>query len=100
MAKIKPIVFDLLKSDPKYRDSDNVLIARIWNNHLGGSDNTKKMTAHHLLATLAIGMLPSPESIRRMRQKLQEQNPELRGKSYKHRKTVNEQQVRDYVREK
>ena len=66
------------------RNSDNRLIANIWNGDLFkmGKD-PKDMTANDFLFLYATGQLTNAETIRRVRQKLQEENPELRG-------TVNE----------
>jgi hypothetical protein len=44
------------------------------------------MSALDFLEMFATGKLTHSESIRRVRQKIQEDNPHLRGKSYKRRK--------------
>jgi hypothetical protein len=84
MTKIKDKVKYLLTAYPNLRDNDNRLIALIWH------DEFEKMnqpnSSFGFLKTFAAGKLTSPESIRRMRQKLQENHPELRGEVYLKRK--------------
>ena len=75
MIGIKPKVEFLLTEYPHTRDDDNKLIANIWHNEL--TEDIK--TVHDFLMAFSQGKFSSPESIRRMRQKLQEENEELRG---------------------
>ena len=85
-AKIKTVkqrVTILLQGHPRLRDSDNKLIANYWHNELGSHD----IGVNEFLRRFSLGKFTSPESIRRCRQKIQEQNPELRGSSYGRRKT-------------
>lgn len=84
MKLIKDTIIQLLKVDEMYRENDNKLIARIWYNQLLNS-GLKDASAVDLLSLLAEGKLTSPESIRRSRQKTQEELIELRGKNYKAR---------------
>lgn len=85
-VKLKPVrerVKNLLEKKPHLRDDDQKLIANIWY-----QDNENKIfagTADQLLRALADGKLTNFESIRRVRQKLQEQHPSLRGTKYKDR---------------
>jgi hypothetical protein len=85
IKNIKTKVKTLLINFPHLRDSDNRLIANIWHSQIG-KEKAKEYTAFDLLTSFSEGNLISPESIRRIRQKIQEQNPELRGESYKKRK--------------
>jgi hypothetical protein len=80
MKLIKDKVISLLTADAKYREDDNKLIARIWYQE---SLLLNCSTSVDLLTALAKGKLTSPESIRRSRQKVQEEIPRLRGKNYK-----------------
>jgi hypothetical protein len=80
MRLIKDKVISLLTADAKYREDDNKLIARIWYQE---SLLLNCSTSVDLLTALAKGKLTSPESIRRSRQKVQEEIPGLRGKNYK-----------------
>ena len=80
-AKVKQLLTDL----PHLRDDDNKLIANIWHKQIG-KEKIKDLTAFDFLVHISEGQLINPESIRRVRQKIQEQNVLLRGKSYKSRK--------------
>lgn len=80
MKGVKPRVELLLKENPHLRDDDNKLIANIWYNEV---PQIKNASALDFLNIFASGKLTSPESIRRMRQKLQESNEEYRGTNYK-----------------
>lgn len=82
MKGVKPRVKKLLKFQPHLRDDDNKLIANIW---YYDTNNVENMSAMEFLAVFSSGQLTSPESIRRMRQKLQEENIDLQGKNYKAR---------------
>ena len=73
----------LLINDKRYRDNDHLLIARLFWDEINHSET---MTAKEFLVLLRDRKLSNTESIRRTRQKLQEQNVELRGKSYRSRK--------------
>jgi hypothetical protein len=80
IKNVKEVVEHFLKNKPKTRDSDNLLITFIWAKELG--DDLDKMTAIDFLNKFSANELPNFESIRRMRQKLQELNPEYRGATY------------------
>ena len=88
IKQIQGLVKQLLESDQRYRDCDKVLSAKIWSIQMGGMEMLHKMTAYDFLCEYVKrkGKLFSQESIGRARRKLQEQNPELRGKSYKKKK--------------
>ena len=68
------------------RDSDEKLIATIYYYEIG-EEAIKNMSAMDFLKMYADGKLPTAESIRRVRQSLQEKNPELRGEIYSQRKS-------------
>jgi len=81
------IVKNLLTNYKHLRDNDNKLLANIWyfkakRIEEGGMD---------LLYMIANGELPSSESIRRCRQKLQELYPELRGELWNKRHQMQDQ---------
>lgn len=90
IKSLKEIVKNKLLQNESNRDSDSKLIANIWYNQIGGS-NIAKMSAMDLLKIISEDKLSSPESIRRVRQKIQETDPLLRGKSYKVRKVKAEE---------
>jgi hypothetical protein len=81
MKKIKDKVKYILENRPNLRDDDNRLIASFYVLEIG-KETVEEMTAMDILTKLAYGNLTSPESIRRVRQKLQEENKELRGAKY------------------
>jgi hypothetical protein len=84
MAKIKDRVKALLEKHPHLRDSDNRLIANMWNQDLLNMKiDPFQMVAMAFLNLYSKQLLTNAETIRRVRQKIQEENPELRG-------TVNE----------
>lgn len=81
----------LLIKYPHLRDSDNKLIASIWKFQIQGLGyNVMKGTIAETLILVANGRLTSSETIRRTRQKVQEEEPELRGASYKSRQRTGE----------
>ena len=84
MSLVKDRVKALLEKHPHLRDSDNKLIATIWKQDLYNMAlNPDGIAATNFLFFYADGQLSNAETIRRVRQKLQEENPDLRG-------TVNE----------
>ena len=95
MITIKERVKYLLQKHEHLRDSDKKLIATFLKFELIRKGiNPEEISGKELLQMVASGKVSLPESIRRIRQKLQEQNPELRGKHYKSRK-----QQAEFVRE-
>lgn len=80
---LKNKVEKLLRNVEHLRDSDSKLISTIWYNESQHSLN--EITAYQFLQNYCAGFYTSPESIRRIRQKLQEDFFELRGHSYKAR---------------
>lgn len=93
---IKPTTLQLveavLKNKTEARDDDRVLWASIWQAelHMYGGDFMTNFLAKRLT---------HPESIRRVRQKLQEKHPELRGNKYKLRTGILENAVREEIRD-
>ena len=84
MSLVKDRVKALLVTYPHLRDSDNKLIATIWRSELFHKGvRAKGITAEDFLFIYSEGKISNAETIRRVRQKLQEENPDLRG-------TVNE----------
>ena len=84
IKKVSALVEKLLKEDKKYRDSDKKLSAKIWAIQYGGILKLKDVSAYDFLCEYVKdkGFLYSQESIGRARRKIQEENPELRGKKY------------------
>lgn len=101
--RIKPtaqLVAIALEKMPETRDNDSLLIAAIWKYTLLQSDlDPNSITASEFLRTFArTTVLPNTESIRRSRQKIQEQHPELRGQRYKARQGEEETETRNEIR--
>ena len=84
MKTAKKRVEHLLIKTPHLRDDDFKLIATYHYNEIG-AENVAKLNAMEFLQLYADGKLTSSESIRRVRAKLQETTPELRGKNYNKR---------------
>jgi hypothetical protein len=76
MDQIKLIVKRLLEERPALRDNDNLLMSTIWK---------QQSNILNFFYRLETGKLHSPETIRRTRQRLQEENENLRGESYEAR---------------
>lgn len=80
-------VTKLLVDKPHLRDDDDKLVSNIWFADLSRMGiNPVKISAYKLLEIKAQGKLTNQESIRRSRQKIQAENPHLRGRNYKERK--------------
>ena len=71
---------------PVLRDDDEKLMANMWYKRI---PNVLDQSALSVLGMLANKKLPSYESISRCRRKLQEEDPNLRGKEYnlRHKRT-------------
>ena len=83
-----------LEKYPVCRDDDRILIGTVYS--LFYDIEPKTITLKEILLRTD---LPSFETIRRCRQKLQELKPELRGtKEAKQRRKAQEQRVRAYVK--
>ena len=71
LKEIKTLVFNELATDPATRNSDRLLIRNIYRNYFGiNGDSFEDVILN--------AELPSFETIRRTRQKLQRENPKLR----------------------
>ena len=90
MFSVKDKVKALLESFLPLRDDDNKLLAYFWFYQVG-EGNIKSSSAKDLLKKISDGELANSETIRRVRQKIQEENPKLRGKSYRLRKSQAEE---------
>ena len=85
--KTKDVVKQLLIDTPHLRDSDNKLIATYWFNELKEKNiNPTKINGLEFMQMFANSKLTNIKTIERMRRKLQEECPELRGKLYVARK--------------
>lgn len=95
--EIKLKVRSILELIPSTRDNDNELISTYWENELGHEIiNLSAETFLKIYATSNV--LTSAESIRRNRQKIQEQNEHLRGLKYRVRQILGEE-VRQTIKD-
>jgi len=85
MKGIKKEVHDLLMQFPPFRDDDRRLVAGFYYRRFGGREVLGSMSAMDFLKVFASKSQPSPDDITRVRRKLQEQFPELRGEKYNER---------------
>jgi hypothetical protein len=85
MKSIKNDVRELLVKYPHYKDNDAKLISAFYYFKYGGKNVFEKKTAMEFLTDFAHGKFPFPDTITRVRRKLQESEPELRGENYKKR---------------
>jgi len=88
-SEIKDNVTYLLRNFPETKDCDLKLTARYWAKFDNCSD---------FISQLYNGNLTHFESIRRMRQRLQQDNEDLRGLRYKTRKNKLEKEVRELIK--
>ena len=95
----KLIVRQLLIEYPELKDSDLKLITHIWEYEITKLYGDGAKVFHPFLALLRSGGLTSPETIRRSRCKLQEENEHLRGERYNQRKKYGEIQTDNLERE-
>jgi hypothetical protein len=85
IASIKDNIKIFLSKYESMRDNDNELIAYYYYKIMQTNGKDKDYSAMNFLGDYSKGMYPSAESIKRCRQKIQEQNTDLRGKNYKNR---------------
>lgn len=89
-AKIKDKVRSILELVPSTRDNDSELISIFWEQELG--HEMIDLSAERFLTMFAhSNVLTNAESIRRARQKIQEQNEHLRGLKYRVRQILGEE---------
>lgn len=87
VLEIKGTVKELLMARPSLRDNDQRLIISVWEKQ---QPKVKTLTYYSLLYALNKKYLANPESIRRSRQQLQHDVPELRGRVYAERHGMGE----------
>tara|TARA_R110000823_G_scaffold98500_1_gene213358 strand:+ start:789 stop:1112 length:324 start_codon:yes stop_codon:yes gene_type:complete len=91
--KTKEKVKFWLEKYPSLKDDDNRLCANIWATEIGEVAGVTNKIEDFLIA-YASNKLTSAHSIERMRRKLQEEYPELRGEKYNLRKGIIQDQWR------
>ena len=80
--KLKNRVKELMEDYPITRDDDSRLVCNIWWQEAGGSETIQKLMAPDFLSKIVDRSLSSWETITRVRRKLQEEIPDLRGKKW------------------
>ena len=93
LKNTKEIVASILKTSKRAREYDETLFCLVLNK-LGTSWESRFCD---VMEKIENGELPKLESIRRCRQKLQEENPDLRGENYEIKHTVVKQEVEDFI---
>lgn len=95
--KLADIIKYLIQNDQTLADDDNRLISNVhYKQLIQKGYNPDGISAKYYLSLVSKGVFYSTESIRRTRQKLQEQYPTLRGRKYKKRHT-RAKQVRQHI---
>jgi hypothetical protein len=90
------MVKSALTDYPELRDSDAKLIAILWTVELSESGYAlSNLPTQKFMQILADGKLTSSETITRVRRRLQEQYPELRGAKYNQRQANQEKVKKD-----
>lgn len=102
MSKLSSIYEEVLyqlRRDPRLRDSDQKLVARVWSDELKRmGKNPEQMSSYEMLCMYAKDELQSADYICRCRRKVQEENPELRGETYNHRQHIETEKVKAEIR--
>ncbi len=75
-------VYALLLHNESCRDDDKLLLTKVWEKETHAKD------VHSLLEEIRDGTLSHFESVRRVRQRIQEKNPSLRGEKWDTRHKV------------
>lgn len=81
MKKHKDMVREILVEYPEYRDDDLRLISAFYFTNYG-KHSLQYLTAMEFLINFSKGLYVAPDQITRIRRKIQEQEPDLRGKKY------------------
>jgi hypothetical protein len=89
------VVLELLETDPKYRDNDAMLVAKVWSIQIGGHDALRETSAFDFLCEYVLEdtFLVSHESVTRARRKIQENLKRLRGDKWEKRHRESESVV-------
>lgn len=96
LATVKDIVFDLLTKQEETRNSDMVLYVKVC---AKVNKDALSKPFWHVMMHLKDYNLPNFETVRRARQKIQEDNPELAGNpDVEAHRIVNEQAFREFAR--
>ena len=81
--KDKDILKDILSKYPEAKDNDELLIAIVWKLELANNGfNSTNLDIKDFFGLLASQDISKPETITRLRRKVQEEFPEYRGEKY------------------
>ena len=78
---VKDLVKEILTAEPETRDNDNLLVLKVWKKQQPLLSE-KDLSFWTFAIDFKNGKFASTESVRRVRQKMQEEHAELRGKKY------------------
>ena len=95
LKRTSTIVLKILKEDVLSRKDDNYLIKRVHDTVIPGAS---EMTLNQVLGLITRKELPCFESIRRTRQKIQKDHPELTDVKTMIHRLDKEQEYREYAR--
>ena len=84
------VVRDILTNYPKARDNDSLLLAHVWVYQAGGREYAKQINMWEFIEDFIGKRFAEVSGITRCRRKLQEHNPELRGKFWEERHKMSE----------
>lgn len=83
---------------PETRDNDLLLVFKVWMAQMGGLNEVEARVLRQILRAHNNKLISNFETIRRTRQKLQEENPDLRGKKYNNRQDQAEKFRKEIVK--
>ncbi len=93
------IVKNLLSKHPHLRDDGLALLSTVWKIEIQKTNQSiNKLSAFELLTLIANKKVSNPESIRRVRAKIQEEVPELRGEKWLKRQQY-QSNIKDQLRQ-
>jgi hypothetical protein len=95
---VKDKVKFLLETNLMLRDNDMKLIATYYFHEIG-KEEIDSLNAYDLLTKISSSKMTNFETIRRLRMKIQQENENLRGSEYKHRKKKFDPTFRVFLRE-
>lgn len=95
IIKIKPTVERILKEFPDTRDNDRLLLLKVWAEQVPELRNNFSFVDFSKI--YLSGKLVDTESVRRSRQKIQEQQPQLKG-NFHHKRKESEQEMRTNIK--
>lgn len=96
--ELKQRVEEMLKQFPSTRDNTNELILKLWREDMQRLTGSLFIEFDEFDRLLKEGKLSHPETIRRLRQKIQEVRPELRGEKY-YLRHQHQENVKAFIKE-